>query len=107
MWVPHARRDGVGVTFAVGSHGELLTAAETTLMSPWLTTMPTSGLLVRSFVTENVRRPSGVVTQPQHSSICWSLSNTYTMAHRLPLEVPGLVTRTVASGAPATPLLAK
>src|SRR5271166_3532907 len=105
MWVAHARRDRVGVTFAVGSHGELLTAPETILTSPLLTTMPISGLLVRSFVTENVRRPSGVVMQPQHSSSCWSLSNTYTKAHRLPLDVPGLVTRTVASGAPATPLL--
>src|SRR5271166_4724681 len=106
MCVAHARRDGVGVTFAVGSHGELLTAPETILMSPVLTMIPINGLLVRSFVTEKVRRPSGVVMQPQHSSNCWSLSNTYTKAHRLPLDVPGLVTRTVASGAPETPLLA-
>src|ERR1019366_8527546 len=107
MWVPHARRVGVGVTFAVGSHGELLTAAATSLISPLLETAPVSGLLVRFFETENVRRPSGVKMQPQHSLICWSLSNTYTMAHRLPLDVPGFVTRTVPSGAPATPLLAK
>src|SRR5271166_170682 len=109
MWVAHARRwkSPSGSTFAAGSHGELLTGAVRILISPWLTTVPTSGLLVKSLVTENVRRPSGVVRQPQHSSICWSLSNTYTMAQRLPLDVPGLVTRTVASGAPETPLLAK
>src|ERR1019366_2243248 len=106
MWVPHARRVGVGCTFAVGSQGELLTAEETILMSPLLETTPVSGLVVRFVLTSNVRRPSGVVMQPQHSLICWSLSNTYTMAHRLPLDVPGFVTRTAACGA-APALLAK
>src|SRR5271166_1093318 len=111
MWVAHARRAGMVLASELGkvaSQGEPLRVEETIAITPFAWTTPVSGLLFRSFEIERVRRPSGVVRQPQHSFSCWSLANTYTRAHRLPSPaVPGLVIRTVPSGAPATPLLAK
>ena len=42
------RRLDLGLTFEVGSHGELLTAAETTLITPLVASTPVSGFEVRS-----------------------------------------------------------
>ena len=52
MWVTHARRLAVGVTFAVGAHGELLTAADAIVMTPFLDFTPVSDWRARSYRTE-------------------------------------------------------
>src|SRR6266481_2211491 len=47
----------LGDTFPVGSHGELLTAAETILITPLVDLTPVSGLDVKSRLTDKVRSP--------------------------------------------------
>src|ERR1700677_250807 len=69
--------------------------------------MPVAGLLVRSWVTEKVRRPSCEIEHPQHSVISCCESKTYTIAQRGPPVVPTLVACTVASGVAAALLLKK
>src|SRR5579863_3121462 len=111
MWVAQDRKAGNGLT-VVGS-GQVFPdrgQVETILTTPVLRVTPVSGLLVRSASTERVRRPSGVSKQLQHSLISCIGSNTKMLAQTLPLPlvfVPGLLKRTVASGAPAVLALAK
>src|SRR5271165_1797034 len=108
MWVPQDRIAATGFT-AVGSGQPPATGmVETTLIRPVLRVTPVNGLLVRSVLTERVRRPSGVNRQLQHSLSSWYGSNTKMLAQMLPLAyVPGSVMRNVPSGAPAVLALAK
>src|SRR5215475_13567171 len=68
--VTQTRRLGFGATFALGSHGELFTAADTTLITPLFEITPVSGFDVRLLRTDSVRKPLCVSTHPQHSAIC-------------------------------------
>src|SRR5450631_419909 len=70
MCVTQVRRFATGCTLEEGSHGELLTAADTTLITPLLDTTPVSGFEVRLRLTEMVRSPLWVSTHPQHSVSC-------------------------------------
>ena len=107
MCVAHASRAGSGV-IAVGSgHIPPMVAAGMIVITPVERTLPVSGLPVKSVFTDSVSRPSGVTVQLQHSDSSSLASKTKMSAQRLPPEVPGLVMRTISSGAPAVLALEK
>src|ERR1700722_2840245 len=83
--------------------GQALPIGETDriLIRPVVNVTPVKGLPVRSVLTERVAKPSGVFRQPQHSAISCCGSNTKMYEQILPVAVPGSVTRSVPSGAPA------
>src|SRR5262245_65114240 len=73
--VAHAINSGIGVG-AVASHRLGGGIEETILMAPVVRVTGVSGLLVKSSLTEMVRKPFGVTLHPQHSAICWSALKT-------------------------------
>src|SRR5580698_10740925 len=107
MWVTHARRAASGFTVVGRGHPPLTGTVETILIAPVARVLPVRGLLVRSLLIERVRSPSGLTKQLQHSVSSWKESNTKMLAQTLPAAVPGLMMRTVPSGAPAVLALEK
>src|SRR5215467_2799862 len=103
MCVTQACTVGIGPRVTGRGQTPPIGLVETTLITPELNVTPVSGLLVRSTLTDRVRKPSGVSKQLQHSLSSCAVSNTKMAAHTLgftPVKVPGLSNRTVPSGAP-------